>query len=93
MWGDTQAQTVEIECDGHGIAVTPNLHWALQHCRLQSASRVLWADAICINQSDPYERSEQVAFMGVIYARAHCVLVCFGEPPTPGNDCRVAALL
>ncbi|KAM7218996.1 hypothetical protein V8F06_005588 [Rhypophila decipiens] len=30
----------------------------------------LWADGVCINQSDLLERSSQVSFMGDIYARA-----------------------
>ncbi|ORX97021.1 heterokaryon incompatibility protein-domain-containing protein, partial [Clohesyomyces aquaticus] len=37
---------------------------------------LLWVDQICINQSNPSERSEQVNLMGEIYATAEQVLVC-----------------
>jgi hypothetical protein len=37
---------------------------------------LLWADQVCINQSDTSERSHQVSFMGDIYGAAERVLVC-----------------
>jgi hypothetical protein len=37
---------------------------------------LLWADQICINQSNPDDRSHQVSFMGDIYRSAMQVLVC-----------------
>ncbi|KAF2422449.1 hypothetical protein EJ08DRAFT_640875 [Tothia fuscella] len=36
---------------------------------------LLWADQICINQSDPEERSQQVGYMLEIYARAEQIFV------------------
>ena len=38
-------------------------------------SRLLWIDAICINQTDIDERNAQVAIMGDIYKEASRVLV------------------
>jgi len=40
---------------------------------------VVWADAVCINQDDPCEKSCQVALMGDIYRLAKRVVVDFGE--------------
>jgi hypothetical protein len=40
---------------------------------------VLWADAVCINQADNLEKSEQVAMMGSIYSAARNVSVCLGD--------------
>jgi hypothetical protein len=37
---------------------------------------LLWADQICIDQSNSLERSNQVSFMGDIYAAAEQVLAC-----------------
>lgn len=37
---------------------------------------LLWADQVCINQSNPNERSHQVKFMGDIYGSAIQVLAC-----------------
>jgi hypothetical protein len=39
----------------------------------------LWVDAICINQSGPVERIEQVRMMGEIYRHADEVLIWLGE--------------
>ncbi|KAH7153758.1 hypothetical protein DER46DRAFT_577590 [Fusarium sp. MPI-SDFR-AT-0072] len=43
--------------------VTKNLHSALLHLRDPERERMLWVDALCINQDDPKERGEQVAKM------------------------------
>lgn len=40
--------------------------------------RVIWADAICINQEDIEERESQVSIMGTIYRRAHRVITYIG---------------
>lgn len=39
----------------------------------------LWADSICINQADEYERSKQVRKMGEVYAGAQRVPVWIGK--------------
>ncbi|KAK3722921.1 hypothetical protein LTR37_002066 [Vermiconidia calcicola] len=39
----------------------------------------LRVDAVCINQGDLSERSQQVAQMAYIYARAQCVVIWLGE--------------
>jgi hypothetical protein len=39
----------------------------------------LWADAVCIDQSNVHERTEQVAMMGAIYSGASCTLVWLSE--------------
>ncbi|KAH7312664.1 heterokaryon incompatibility protein-domain-containing protein [Stachybotrys elegans] len=93
VWGDIDRESVNIECNGHVIGITQNLHWALRRVRLPSTVRMLWADAICINQNDLIERSTQISFMGDIYAGARQVLVCIGEPPTVGDDVAVGMLV
>jgi hypothetical protein len=47
VWGDPSL-TVPILLDGIEYPVTVNLELALRYFRLESNSRVLWADAICI---------------------------------------------
>lgn len=70
------------------MEVGVNLHLALHQLRNETSSRVIWADAVCINQSDVEERSEQVALMGEIFRRAYQVVVWLGPEPTShkGND-------
>ena len=41
--------------------------------------RVLWIDAICINQADIAERADQVQMMGEIYRRCESCLVWLGD--------------
>jgi hypothetical protein len=80
VWGsDAVENEVNIECDGSNLSIGPNLARALTRIRLESESRLLWVDAICINQKDDDERSRQVQCMGDIYANASRVLVWIGE--------------
>ncbi|EMD58540.1 hypothetical protein COCSADRAFT_185606 [Bipolaris sorokiniana ND90Pr] len=47
--------------------VTRNLKQALRALRLPDRDRLLWVDALCINQNDDVERGRQVRIMGQIY--------------------------
>ena len=78
VWGDPTAK-IGIRCSGQSLGITKSLHTALKHLRLQDRERMLWADAICINQGDVDERSSQVTIMKEIYSRAQCVLIWLGE--------------
>lgn len=60
------------------IEVRQNLATALIYLRHKSEARVLWIDALCINQEDMEERSSQVARMADIYRLAHRVVVWLG---------------
>ncbi|KAE8454154.1 hypothetical protein EG329_005079 [Mollisiaceae sp. DMI_Dod_QoI] len=60
------------------LGIAHNLFVALQHLRHSNNSRVLWIDAICINQDDKDERSAEVIEMGSIYRNASQVIVWLG---------------
>ena len=60
------------------LPMTQNLECALQHLRYIDKPRILWIDAICVNQQNLSERSEQVARMADIYTLAKEVLVWLG---------------
>ncbi|KAF5679428.1 heterokaryon incompatibility protein het-6 [Fusarium heterosporum] len=77
-WGDC-ADVNYIKIDDCDIAITPNLHLALIHLRATDNVRVLWIDALCINQSVHGERNQQVRIMGDIYKSARQVIVWLGE--------------
>jgi len=51
-------------------------YWSRADCPTE---RVVWADAICINQEDAKEKSEQVKLMGLIYSRASQVIIWLGS--------------
>ncbi|KAL2692528.1 hypothetical protein Neosp_002938 [[Neocosmospora] mangrovei] len=80
VWGNPKPEElVNIEIGGQLAPVTPNLYSALSHLRLASASRLLWIDALGINQANTEERNSQVAKMAAIYQRASAVLIFLGE--------------
>jgi hypothetical protein len=60
-------------------AVGANLHAALLHLRDRFMDRILWVDAICIDQTNTAEKSQQVQSMAKIYAKASRVIVWLGE--------------
>jgi hypothetical protein len=67
-----------IVCDNVWVEVTQSLSHALQLFRRTDRARYLWADYLCINQSDPVERGYQVSLMQLIYKQAREVLVWVG---------------
>ncbi|MCJ1394394.1 hypothetical protein MMC18_007272 [Xylographa bjoerkii] len=69
VWGDPSV-TAPIVVDGQTIEVTVNLESALRHLRLSNCQRTIWVDAICVNQQDLEERSDQVVLMRDIYSQA-----------------------
>lgn len=76
VWGDTK-EICYITLDGRPFPVTTNLHTALSQAR--HTTRILWVDALCINQEDLDERSNQVSLMHQIYSQASTVLISLGE--------------
>ena len=85
-WGDA-SHSSSILLKGQGFRVTKNLEAALRNLRplLRTGDDVgtnnsyLWVDAICINQQDLRERSEQVLQMPKIYQAAATTIVWLGE--------------
>ena len=71
--------THTILIDGYRLGISPNLEAALRRVRRGKTYRILWVDAICINQGDLGERSGQIGIMGQIYSRATRVLAWLGE--------------
>lgn len=78
VWGDPQNQDL-ILVDDTFAHVPASAVAALRRMRLPSACRTLWIDALCINQSDVKERSEQVKIMGEIYKASKGNLIYLGE--------------
>ncbi|KAK4935889.1 hypothetical protein LTR10_023147 [Elasticomyces elasticus] len=70
---------VTIWCEDEPLDVTANLHAALDALRHEDSRRVLWADALCINQDDMAEKSKQIPLMTQIYQEALRVIVWLGS--------------
>jgi hypothetical protein len=86
VWGDPVFPEV-LHLDGGGtIAITANLFQCLVSLRRVDRTRVLWVDAVCINQKNVLEKERQVAFMGKIYKNASRAVIWLGQPsPTTGS--------
>jgi ankyrin repeat protein len=78
-WGDG-VQPRKIVVNHNPMLVTPNLSQALWDLRYPNEDRILWVDAICINQEDVKERGHQVKHMASIYKNAKQVVVWLGRP-------------
>ncbi|KAK2770639.1 ankyrin and HET domain-containing protein [Colletotrichum kahawae] len=78
MWGNHNERGT-IYVNGQPMDVTRSLHTALRYLRLPREEVVIWADAICINQTDTQEKSVQVGKMNEIYTQARSVRIWLGE--------------
>jgi hypothetical protein len=78
VWGDANI-TVPVQLHDTTRSVTTNLGLALRYLRLAEEERIIWVDALCINQENNPEKNHQVRQMGSIYASAHQVIVWLGE--------------
>lgn len=93
----SHTETEAIYVNGVGFNAFANLARALrqvvramQRMELQPSPQLVWADQICINQSNLAERSYQVGFMRKIYQSAEVVLACLGEDRSNGRAVAVA---
>lgn len=78
VWGNAR-DILPMILDRTPYRITKNLECALRYLRYKESPRVLWVDALCINQNDLDEKSEQVPMMGEIYSRATKVYAWLGE--------------
>jgi Heterokaryon incompatibility protein (HET) len=78
VWGSMD-KPQSIIIDDQKLEVTQNLYAALLRLRDREIPRIVWADAVCINQADEKEKGRQIQLMAAIYAKASRVLVWLGE--------------
>ncbi|KAK8024406.1 heterokaryon incompatibility protein-domain-containing protein [Apiospora rasikravindrae] len=86
VWGDPSG-TYPVFCNGHELLVTRNCYEAMVQLRRRHRTRILWIDAVCIDQSQTpeaeSERSQQIKIMGQIYESASTVLIWLGPQGRP----------
>ncbi|KAF2828434.1 HET-domain-containing protein, partial [Ophiobolus disseminans] len=98
VWGDPSNKirvAVRDQDDAHFryLEVTTNLYAGLLRLRDTRTSRLIWIDAISINQHDLVERGQQVQRMATIYANSSQVVVWLGPGSSDGENphhCREA---
>lgn len=74
FWGDPNPRS-QIVMNGRLVRVPGNTELALRRMIVGHQSRVLWVDAICINQEDIREREQQVQLMRRVYSLSRRTLV------------------
>ena len=74
-WGDFPKCDRPLFLNNQVLKITLNLYAALMAYSYPDRTRVLWADAICINQADNVEKGHQVAIMSDIYSKAQTVQI------------------
>lgn len=77
-----------VNCEGIEIRITQNLHAALCKIRQTDKSILIWTDAICINQDDEDEVSQQEKLKDKICAMADRTIPWITLPvyPTSGDE-------
>jgi hypothetical protein len=78
VWGEPDNK-LSIFIQSLRFDITKNLHAALLQLRNHTIERVMWVDAICIDQENLEEKAEQVQIMARIYGQANRVIVWLGE--------------
>lgn len=92
VWGNPHDRVL-ITVNGLYLSITRNLHKALIRLRNSTFDRVLWVDAICIDQTNLEERASQVQLMAEIYASASQVLIWLGEDDERGRASSILRLM
>jgi len=90
VWGETNG-CYEIMLNGWSCSVHKNLWSFLEQHQHHNSSPHLWIDAVCIDQKDVAEQSNQVQLMSEIYRVAQNVLVWLG-PATDDSDIAMDAI-
>jgi hypothetical protein len=78
VWGDASVRDV-VFLQGQKLEVPASAVAALKRIRYRDKARIVWIDAICINQQDTDERNSQVSLMCDIYSHATTNLIWPGE--------------
>ncbi|EPE30479.1 hypothetical protein GLAREA_03446 [Glarea lozoyensis ATCC 20868] len=84
VWGES-SKPKAVLCDGRIMRVTESLYSALRCLRYKDRDRVLWADAICINQKRDMEKNHQVALMAKVYSQTVFTNIWLGEDKNGGG--------
>ncbi|KAK6441725.1 hypothetical protein LTR95_002033 [Oleoguttula sp. CCFEE 5521] len=92
VWGDASVrgalllQDVTVNVPASSVA-------ALRRIRLEDTVRVVWIDAVCIDQMSIDERTQQVGLMRFVYGAAFGNLIFLGESETAVSASHTVTLL
>ena len=93
VWGKEDfAHILHLE-GGGDLTITENLDIALRRLRYKDRERILWIDAVCIDQSNLAEKGPRVENMANIYRNAAQVVAWLGEPTASDGEVDEAAIV
>ncbi|CAI6095947.1 unnamed protein product [Clonostachys chloroleuca] len=78
QWGSPKVSKTPISISGKEVFISATLTDILMRLRFHDRVRIVWADALCINQGDHAERQQQVGLMRRVYSQASRVVICLG---------------
>lgn len=78
VWGDEDQQRHPLVTPDGSIQITNTLKTCLEKLRMRKISITLWVDALCINQAEPVEKSQQIRLLPEIFQGAACTLAFLG---------------
>lgn len=82
VWNDSSSNPASfdklIDYTVNATAIAPNLANALRALRYTEKSRLLWIDALCINQTDMVEKNTQATRVSEIYRGAKNICIWLG---------------
>jgi hypothetical protein len=81
-WGEPVLDHA-VHCEGKEIEVTKNLYSALQRLSLTKRNHLVWANSICINQTNIQERGLQIRSMGALHPKAADTFAYLRETSLP----------
>lgn len=84
-WGNQQDRR-RIQLCGFSHEITKNLFTALHYLRYEDRERIMWIDALCINQENNAELNHQILHMQKIYSQAVRVVAWVGTEEWNGAE-------
>lgn len=82
-WGDCElSHQLFVRHDAQSwrcLHITASVDSLLRHLRVIYKPKLLWIDAICLNQKDETEKTQQISLMGRIYSDAKRVHIWLGD--------------
>jgi hypothetical protein len=85
--------TFPLQIDGRDLSITRSLALALFQVRHRRQPRLLWVDAVCIDQENMDEKSHQVQQMYTIYSLAYRTLIWLGDDGLDNSNTSIGRLL
>ena len=83
VWGIQDfSATIRVSQEGSKFRTSRTIAAALKQLRNPHDARMVWIDAICIDQTKEEEKGHQVQLMSRIYSNATQVLIWLGESST-----------